>query len=141
MDSMILLAKFDSLRRCLARVESKTPATAKVLETDPDLQDIITLNLGRAVQICVDAAAHLIADFDIPAPQSMGESFERLESLGVITEETAERMKKAVGFRNITIHEYEKIDWLVVYKIITDHLDDFKGFARQVLAWTESREP
>ena len=140
MASMILLTKLDSLQRCLERVASKTPPNVETLQRDLDLQDIITLNLERAVQACVDIAAYIVAESNIPAPATMVESFERLRDRGVITEETALRMKNAVGFRNVAVHEYQKIDWLIVYRIITDHVDDFKGFARQVLDWSNGAE-
>ncbi len=136
MASMILLTKLDSLQRCLARVASKTPPSVEVLKQDLDIQDIITLNLERSVQVCVDIAAHVVAEFNTPAPATMAESFDRLRDLGVISGETALRMKNAVGFRNVSIHEYQKIDWLIVYRIITEHLGDFKDFARQVLSWS-----
>ncbi len=135
MASTIMLTKLDSLHRCLSRIESKTPESLEILEADLDIQDIITLNLTRAVQICVDIATHVIADFDTPPPSSMAESFDRLHHLQVISGATSVRMKKAVGFRNVSVHEYQSIDWLIVYRIISEHLDDFKDFARQVHAW------
>jgi hypothetical protein len=54
MASLILLTKLDSLQRCLARIASKTPPGVEVLQKDLDLQDIIALNLERAVQICMN---------------------------------------------------------------------------------------
>ncbi len=135
MASTIILTKLDSLHRCLARIEAKSPASLEILESDLDIQDIITLNLTRAVQICVDIATHVIAEFNTPPPTSMAESFERLHQLKIISKETSVRLKKAVGFRNVSVHEYQRIDWLIVYKIITEHLADFKDFARQVYAW------
>lgn len=42
------------------------------------------------------------------------------------------RLKKAVGFRNIGIHNYEAINWEIVFSIVTEHIDDFKDFARAV---------
>jgi uncharacterized protein YutE (UPF0331/DUF86 family) len=138
MASLILLAKLDSLQRCLARVAVKTPPNAEILQQDLDIQDIITLNLERAVQVCVDIAAHILAEFNNPPPSSMADSFERLREVGVISAETALRMKNAVGFRNIAVHEYQNIDWMIVYRIITEHLEDFKDYARQVLAWSNS---
>jgi hypothetical protein len=36
------------------RVKQKTPATFAELEHDPDAQDVLTLNLTRAVQLSVD---------------------------------------------------------------------------------------
>ena len=138
MVSTVILAKLDSLHRCLSRIESKIPESVKELEDDLDRQDIITLNLTRAVQICVDIATHIIADFDTPPPSSMSQSFDRLHQLKVISADTGERMKKAVGFRNVSVHEYQSIDWLIVFRIINEHLGDFKDFAKQVYGWPKA---
>jgi len=130
-----MLAKLDSLHRCLLRIEAKTPGSVELLEQDLDTQDIITLNLTRAVQVCVDIATHIIASYDSPPPSSMAQSFDRLQQLKIISSNTSLRMKKAVGFRNVSVHEYQNVDWLIVYKIISEHLNDFKDFAQQVNAW------
>lgn len=63
----------------------------------------------------------------------MGQTFDLLAKIGVINTELAIRMKKAVGFRNITVHNYEAINWQIVHAIATRHLDDFKDFAQAVV--------
>lgn len=50
MDREIIEQKIESLRRCVERVRQKCPATADVLASDADAQDILTLNLPRAVR-------------------------------------------------------------------------------------------
>jgi len=124
--------KLESLRRCLWRLSQKRPDSLEKLLEDYDLQDILSVNLERAVQICVDLAAHLIADMDEQAPATMAESFELLRQRGVLSPTTAERMKKAVGFRNIAVHTYQKIDWQIVFNIVRNHLTDFEDFAREI---------
>lgn len=47
--------------------------------------------------------------------------------------ELAQQLKKAVGFRNIAVHSYEKIDWAIVHSIAHDHLDTYEAFPRAVL--------
>ncbi len=59
MDRRLINEKLEGLRRCIDRIVEKLPTTAAVLAADLDLQDIITLNLTRAVQRCVDIATHL----------------------------------------------------------------------------------
>ena len=61
MDKVIVERKLDSLRRCLARLHAKAPSDVTQLRADIDLQDVLVLNLSRAVQLCVDMAAHVIA--------------------------------------------------------------------------------
>ena len=62
-------------------------------------------------------------------PTSMAAVFDVLHMQGILQTDLLNRMKKAVGFRNLSVHEYDKINWAVVYRILTDHLDDFKKFA------------
>ena len=72
MDRLIVERKLDSLHRCLKRISGKCPASIEALQADIDLQDVLALNLSRAVQICVDLATHLISDMALPPPGSMG---------------------------------------------------------------------
>ena len=129
--------KLNSLKRCLQRVETKIPRQQEAFHHDIDAQDIVSLNLQRAVQLCVDIAAHIMAQSDLTPPLSMAEGFEQLEKAGILTPQTSERMQKAVGFRNIAIHDYCSINWDIVYAVSTDHLDDFKNFAREIMEWME----
>ena len=133
MDQDIVRQKLESLRRCVERVTQKCPADAATLAADPDLQDIVTLNLSRAIQLCVDVGAHLIASMQVPAPATMGQTFERLAQAGVLPAALAARLQRAVGFRNIVIHNYEAIDWQVVHALARAHLGDFAAFARAVV--------
>jgi uncharacterized protein YutE (UPF0331/DUF86 family) len=132
MNDDVLLAKFTKLSRCVGRIREKTPLTTEALDSDIDAQDIITLNLERAVQICVDVATHLVSEAGLNVPESMAESFTVLATAGILTRQTSERMRKAVGFRNLAVHEYSRIDWEIVHALITIHLDDFSTFAREV---------
>ncbi len=130
----MLAPKLDALARCLARIESKSPFTLERLRSDADLQDIISVNLERAIQQCVDVASMVLAEGNAPAPLTMADGFDGLSAAGWIDAPNASRMRKATGFRNILVHEYEKIDWAIAFKIATTHLEDFKSFARQIVA-------
>jgi uncharacterized protein YutE (UPF0331/DUF86 family) len=138
MDTTIIHEKLESLRRCLERIRQKRPDNAQLLAIDLDAQDIVSINLTRAVQLCVDIASHVLADTDQPPPDTMGQSFDRLADADLISEALAERMKAAVGFRNIATHSYREIDWKIVHVIATDHLSDFEDFARAMLRRSES---
>jgi len=47
---------------------------------------------------------------------------------------TVDALKGAVGFRNVAVHAYDEIDYAIVFSICTKHLDDFRAFARQIMA-------
>ncbi len=132
MDREVVEQKLESLRRCLRRIETKCPAEAVTLMTDIDLQDIVALNLSRAVQICVDIGAHLIAGMEVQPPDTMGQTFDLLAQESVLNNQLASSLKKAVGFRNIAVHSYENINWEIVHSIVKHHLADFSEFAKVV---------
>jgi len=136
-DREVVDQKLESLRRCLRRIESKCPADALVLAVDLDLQDIVALNLSRAVQISVDIGAHLIAGMNVPPPGTMGQTFDLLAQEGVLSSELANALKKSVGFRNVAVHNYDSINWSIVHNIVKNHLGEFSEFAKAIVDWLE----
>ncbi len=138
MDKDVVLNKLESLRRCLQRIHTKTPASVDLLIEDYDLQDIIVLNLGRAIQTSVDIGLHVISDLEVPVPETMAQTFETLKDAGCLDEYTAERMAKSVGFRNTVVHAYQAIDWDIVYSIITEDINDFRDYAQQIMKLMDS---
>lgn len=139
MDRDILTEKLESLRRCVVRIESKRGCLA-VLEEDFDAQDVIALNLERAVQTAVDISAHLVSELEVSPPETMAGVFTVLEEAGILSSAVAERMRKAVGFRNICVHQYQDIDWAIVKSIATDDLEDFTNFAREISRFVDSED-
>lgn len=132
MDKEVLEAKLAALIRCVHRVKTQGISTIEDLENDIDKQDIIILNLQRAVQICVDIGNHILLDYDTETPTTMAETFKKLAQNKLISQNTAENLSHAVGFRNIAVHQYEDLDCKIIYAIITSHLDDFKAFAEEI---------
>ena len=132
MDRVVIHQKLESLRRCLARIRSKEPISLDVLQKDYDLQDIVSLNLTRAVQMAVDIGAHMVSAQMQAAPATMGETFDQLGRMGVISEELALQLKKSVGFRNVAVHNYNSVNWAIVFSILQGHLQDFDAFAKAV---------
>ena len=128
MNSIVIKTKLESLRKCLDRIESKKPETLEDLIQDIDTQDIIALNLERSVQLCVDIANHVLSSLDDAPAMSMAESFERLSEKKIIPNELAKNFKKAVGFRNLSVHAYYKIDWHLVWNILEGDLKDLVRF-------------
>ena len=128
----VILQKIDSLSRCIERINLKRPESSSTLEQDVDIQDIIAINLERAVQQCVDIAMCILSNREQPVPSSMNEAFDELHQIGIIDDDVCMSMKKAVGFRNTIVHAYRKIDWNIVWDIIMHRLGDFNVFANQV---------
>src|SRR5690625_2612790 len=132
MDRLIVERKLDSLHRCITRIASKQPATAESLEADVDLQDILVLNLSRAVQLCVDMATHVLIDLELPPPDTMGEAFDQLAQAEIIDQNLALQMKKDVRLRNNALRAYDKINSQIAFATATRFLHNSEDFAKVI---------
>ena len=45
-------------------------------------------------------------------------------------------MRKAVGFRNIAVQNYDVINWEIVYAICNNSLVDFRRFASEITEYS-----
>lgn len=133
MASDVLLNKVATIERCLARVESEYQGHEDELETNYTRQDSIILNLQRACEGSIDAAMHLVRVNKLGVPQESRDAFDMLGEAGIINAVLCERLKAMVGFRNVAVHDYRKLNLEVVRKIIHEHLGDFREFGRIVL--------
>lgn len=125
----LVAGKLESLMRCVKRIEAKRPQSLASLQEDLDIQDIMVVNLERAVQICVDLCLHWLSSRGLSVPPTMAETFSFAAKEGFIPSALSDRLARAVGFRNIAVHQYEKIDWAVVFAIAWKHIDDFRDFS------------
>jgi len=132
-DRAIVTAKIGQIERCLVRIQGKRPASLKIFMKDQDCQDIVIFNLTRALQGCIDLAAHIVSDGGFGAAGSTNEFFYLLQEQGIITAELTENMVSAVGFRNLCVHEYGRIDLERVFEIAGNGLTDVQEFVRMVV--------
>ena len=128
----VVFAKVASIDRCIRRIaEVREPGRGL---QPVDVEDLVELNLQRAVQAAIDLAAHVVATEGYGIPGKLAETFTLLEREGVVSSELAERLRRMTGFRNIAVHEYDEMDPLVVAAIVEHHLDDLRELARRILA-------
>jgi uncharacterized protein YutE (UPF0331/DUF86 family) len=120
------------LSRRLRRIEAKRPPSVKALAADEDLQDILARNLEVAIQTCADIAFHLCGAHG-GVPTTAGEAFEGLAKRGLIERRLAERLQRAVGFRNVLVHEYTEVDWKIVMQVIRTGTRDLAAFGKVVV--------
>lgn len=133
MISDILLNKAAIIERCLVRVNEEYRGHEHELETDYTRQDSIILNLQRACEASIDAAMHLVRVRKLGIPQESRDAFEMLCDAGIIDRHLCDRLMAMVGFRNVAVHDYRKLNMEIVANIVEDHLDDFKAFCSVIL--------
>ena len=130
----IVLNKKESIERCIGqiRVYYALPSAVE-FEEDYMKQDAISINLQRACEQCIDLANHTIKNHKLGLPKDSRESFRLLAMARVIPHELAGRLEGMVGFRNVLVHEYQRMDIELMVKVIEHHLDDLVEFTNCIV--------
>lgn len=123
----VLYNKISIIERCLMRVR-------EVYDENPDnlkdytKQDSIVLNIQRAVEAIIDIAMYIVSERKLGIPQNSRDAFEALKENGIIDSGMLNRIKKMIGFRNIAVHNYQKLNLDILQKVIEEHLADLEEF-------------
>jgi len=131
-DRDMILAKVASIQRSLGRIRTVTSLDPESLE-NVDTKDIFLLNLQRGIQAALDLAAHVVASEGLGLPERARESFSLLKNAGIIDGETASKMEKMTGFRNIAVHDYQSLDPEILKSILVHRLKDLEDFYSAIL--------
>jgi uncharacterized protein YutE (UPF0331/DUF86 family) len=129
----VILNKATSIERCLQRILEEYAGDDNNLFTNQTKQDAIVLNLQRACETAIDLAMYVVNQRRLGVPQESRDAFTLLQTAGILLPDLATRMQKMVGFRNVAVHEYTRLNLDVVRAIITKQLDDFRTFSSTIV--------
>jgi len=132
-DRDLLLRKLADLDQYVAQVAEFQDVTPEEYRRDWKTQRIVERTLQMAIEACLDVANHLVADRQLRVASSYAEIYDVLGEAGLLEDRLRKTMIRMARFRNILVHDYERIDPAVVIRILREDLDDFRRFREAVL--------
>jgi uncharacterized protein YutE (UPF0331/DUF86 family) len=106
----------------------------EVRREDPMWLRGVKYTFVTAIEACVDVAQHICATEGWGPPADNGDAVRLLGDHGVCTPELARSIRRAVGFRNVLVHDYIKVnDDIVIDRLKA--LGDLDDFVSQVAAF------
>lgn len=130
----ILLNKKISIERCVAQIDKYYTLKGDLpFETDYLRQDAISMNLQRICELAIDIANHLIKTKKLGLPQDSKDSFALLQRAGLIGAEQMNCLQAMVGFRNVLVHEYARVDLRILVNAIEHRMREVLDFANAAL--------
>ena len=129
----IVINKIHSIQRCVDRAREEYRSDPVGFAANYTAQDAALLNVIRACEQAIDLANHVIKTYKMGIPSSSAESFDLLQDQAVISKEMAQNLRKMVHFRNMLIHQYQRIDIEIVQSVIVSGLDDLTHFGDRIL--------
>lgn len=130
----VLLQKKASIERCVEQIRHyyRMPSD-QPFETDFLKQDAIAMNLQRACECAIDMANYTIRQRKLGLPGSSRESFDFLHKAGLIDKSMRQLMSGMIGFRNVLVHDYQRLDLAIIQGIVENRLEDLIAFAQEIL--------
>jgi uncharacterized protein YutE (UPF0331/DUF86 family) len=123
----VIVAKVAIVERCIGRAREELKASGD-FASDFTRQDAAILNIERACDASIDIADRIVRLRGLGAPDSSRESLAKLVAAAVINQDLAERLTRIVGFRNLAVHQYQKLDLAIARAVIEKNLDDLLEF-------------
>lgn len=121
----IIINKAATIERCLQRIKEDYVGSESEFETNFTKQDAIILNIQRACEAAIDMATHIIRLRSLGVPQTSRDVFVLLENAKIIPADLSKKLQTMVGFRNIAVHNYTKLNFNIIKSIIENELDVF----------------
>lgn len=132
-DRDLALRKIANIDQYLQQLNEYRTVDPEFYRNDWKTQRIVERTLHLAIEACMDLADHMVADRRLPVPDTGAATFEVLANAGVVSAELGRNLARMVGFRNILVHDYARIDPSTVLGVLRTDIDDVGRFRDIVL--------
>jgi len=133
-DRDLLLRRLAFLETYLGQLAPYRELDLGEYQEDWKTQRVIERTLHLAIETCMDIADHVVADRRLRVPETGAESFEILAEAGLLPADLGRGLAMMVGFRNILVHDYTRLDPAIVVRILHQDVLDLQRFRDAVRA-------
>jgi uncharacterized protein YutE (UPF0331/DUF86 family) len=137
-DKSLVLRKLSDLSDLCGQMIEYRGITARRYAADWKSQRIVERTLQMMVEMCLDVANHIISDKGYRRPVGYADHFTVLRENRILSAKLTARMEKMAKFRNLIVHNYDKVDAEIVVGILTKSLDDFDAFKTAVVKFLDA---
>jgi uncharacterized protein YutE (UPF0331/DUF86 family) len=128
----VIINKAQIIERCILRIEEEYDRNPENLN-NATKQDSIILNIQRACEAAIDLAMHVVAEQKLGVPQKSREAFDLLQEHRLIESKMMASLQAMVGFRNIAVHDYQRVNLEIVKHIVEHDIYVLQKFAEVML--------
>ncbi len=130
-----IAVRLKKLEEFIFHLKKYQQMTQEELETNAEKRSASERFLQLAIEASADIAEMICTRERYEAVYDAAEVIRTLGKNGVLESEFAEKFAPIVGFRNLLVHDYMKIDYAKVADKLNHRLGDFDEFARQIATY------
>jgi uncharacterized protein YutE (UPF0331/DUF86 family) len=132
-DSKIIENKISLVKKYIRILDDYKEYSKDEIQDDQTIRGAVERYLYLMSQATIDLAEAIISYKKLRKPTSMSESFSILNEEKIISVGLTNKMMKMVGFRNVVAHDYDKINYDIVYDVLQYRLKDIEEFLRIIV--------
>lgn len=134
-DKLLLGRKIAQMETYLGQIREYSKISITAYKNDWKIQRIVERTLQILIELCIDIANHLISDKGMRLPTGYADTFKVLMENRIISKTLFKTMEKMAKFRNVVVHQYEKIEPSIVVSILHTNLDDFEKYKKTIIKY------
>lgn len=134
-DKLLIGRKLAQLDTYLAQIREFSKISIAAYKSDWKTQRIVERTLQMLIELRIDIANHIISDEGLRLPSGYADTFTVLMEKKVINRNLLKTMDKMAKFRNVVVHQYEKIDPAIVVSILHQNLKDFESYKKAIIRY------
>jgi uncharacterized protein YutE (UPF0331/DUF86 family) len=137
-DKLLIGRKIAQIDTYLGQIREFSKISVGAYKKNWKTQRIVERTLQILIEVCIDIANHIISDEGMRLPGGYADTFEVLMENGIIDKRLFPTMMKMTKFRNVIVHQYEKIDPAIVVSTLHRHLSDFERYKKAIIKYLSS---
>ncbi|MFA6006439.1 MAG: DUF86 domain-containing protein [Candidatus Paceibacterota bacterium] len=116
------------VRKYLTAIARYRTLSQEEIVADETIRGAVERYLYLMAQSTIDLAEAVVAYKRLRKPTTLSETFYVLDENNVIPHDLSERLVKMVGFRNVIAHDYVKVNYDILYDVLTKRYRDIEEF-------------
>lgn len=137
-DEMLILRKLSELDDYYQQIKEFETISVADYTSSWKAQRIVERTLQMMIESCVDIAGHIISDQGFRIPKNYSDTFSVLHENSILVDRLHLSLKKMAQFRNIIVHQYDKIDSEIVIGILQRDINDFIAYKEAIINYLKN---
>lgn len=130
MNLEIVRRRLDRLAEYLQILERYQAYSLEEFLADPERYGSAERFLQLAIEVAIDIGNHIVAERQLGRVEKSRDVPALFRSNGLIDDTLEQQWIQMIGFRNILVHDYVELDRRLVYRVLSERLDDLAGLQR-----------
>lgn len=128
----VIETKISHIQKYLKLLARYKEFSQKEIEQNLDLRGALERYLYLAVQATLDLGEAIIAFKEFRRPGTYTDVFYILGEEKLVSSDLSEKLVNMTKFRNVIAHDYEKVDFGIIYDALKNRLMDIEEFVKSV---------